>query len=197
MPRRHRDDRYRELVDAAARTFAQRGVQNTLVSDIVKTAGVAQGTFYLYFRTKDDALLAVVDQLAETLEARLEAAVRAPDLTAPERIRRLCGAFVDLTKVPGTPAVVDFMHSPENRILHDRLTAAMAPRLADLLEDVIRQGAAQGDFDVPDPRAAAWFVLSGLQGTESAGVPLAEMPKALDLSADFALRALGHRGERP
>jgi AcrR family transcriptional regulator len=193
MARRRSGDRYGELVAAAARTFSERGVKDTLVSDIVKAAGVAQGTFYLYFKTKDDIVLAVVDELVGRLQRNLTEAVQAEGLPAPERLRLLCSVLGNLTDLPGTPAIVDFMHRPENRVLHDRLVAALAPRLVDLMETVIRQGVAAGDFDVPDARRAAWFVLSGLQGTELSGVPLAEMPEALTLSADLALRALGYR----
>ncbi len=193
--RRSRDVRYAELVSAAARTFAEQGVQHTLVSDIVKAAGVAQGTFYLYFKTKDDVLLAVVDQLVDALQASLTEAMQAEGLSAAARLRMLCDVLGRLATVPGTPAVVDFMHLQENRPLHDRLVAALAPRLVDLMEQVIRQGVAEGTFDVPDARSAAWFVLSGLQGTEFSGTPLAETPKALRSAADLALRALGYRGE--
>ncbi len=194
MAKRRKGDRYQELVAAAARIFAERGVNSTLVSDIVKAAGVAQGTFYLYFKTKDDIVLAVVDQLVDVLEGNLANAVRADGRSAAERLRLLCEVLADLASVPGTPEIVDFMHSSENRILHDRLVAALAPRLVDLMEGVIRQGQAEGSFDVKDARRAAWFVLSGLQGTELSGVPLAEMPEALNVSADLALRALGFKG---
>lgn len=192
--RRSPDVRYAELVSAAAKTFAERGVQNTLVSDIVKMAGVAQGTFYLYFKTKDDIVLAVVDHLVGALQASLTDAVNAEGLTAAGRLRLLCDVLGQLTTVPGTPEIVNFMHRPENRPLHDRLVAALAPRLVDLMEQVIQQGVVEGTFDVADARAAAWFVLSGLQGTELSGIPLSETPRALTSAADLALRALGYRG---
>ncbi len=197
MARRSRDTRYAELVSAAAATFAERGVQNTLVSDIVKAAGVAQGTFYLYFKTKDDVVLAVVDSIVDRLQASLEAAVAGEGISAVERLRLLCDALGSLTAVPGTTEIVDFMHAPENRPLHDRLVASLAPKLVDLMAGVIRQGVAEGSFDVPDPRAAAWFVLAGLQGTELSGTPVAEAPQALGSAAVLALRALGYQEHRP
>lgn len=42
------------ILDAAIRVFKEKGFQKTRVSDIVSAAGVAQGTFYLYFPSKDD-----------------------------------------------------------------------------------------------------------------------------------------------
>ena len=42
------------LLDAAVRKFHQKGYQKTRISDIVSEAGVAQGTFYLYFKSKEE-----------------------------------------------------------------------------------------------------------------------------------------------
>lgn len=44
------------LFDAAERLFAQKGINNTVIDDIVKEAGVAKGTFYLYFKNKYDII---------------------------------------------------------------------------------------------------------------------------------------------
>jgi len=43
-----------QLIDAAVHIFHQKGFQKTRISDIVSEAGVAQGTFYLYFRSKEE-----------------------------------------------------------------------------------------------------------------------------------------------
>jgi AcrR family transcriptional regulator len=188
-----REARRAELVSAAAAVFAQRGVANTAVSDIVKAAGVAQGTFYLYFDSKDDAVLAVVDQIAngicEQTATRIAAATSAVD-----KLTSFSGVLSEAGAQPGAAAVVDLMHLPENRLLHDRLAEDITRRLVPQLETVVAHGVAEGVFDVGDPGAAAWFVLAGLQSVELAGTPLAEMPAALAKATAFALRALGYTG---
>ena len=190
-----REARRAELVSAAAAVFARRGVANTAVSDIVKAAGVAQGTFYLYFDSKDDAVLAVVDRIAngicEQTAARIEAAA-----TAVDKLTSFSGVLSETGSEPGAAAVVDLMHQPENRLLHDRLAEDITRRLVPLLEAVVEQGIAEAAFDVGDPWAAAWFVLAGLQSVELAGTPLPEMPAALAKATAFALRALGYQGRQ-
>ncbi|HTQ14455.1 MAG TPA: TetR/AcrR family transcriptional regulator [Rhizomicrobium sp.] len=54
-------DRRRQLLDAALRCFSRNGFHNTTTADIVRDAGVAQGTFYLYFKTKADVIAALAD----------------------------------------------------------------------------------------------------------------------------------------
>src|SRR5216110_1264927 len=46
-----------QIVDAAIRVFARNGYYNSRVSDIAREAGIASGTIYLYFRTKDEILV--------------------------------------------------------------------------------------------------------------------------------------------
>jgi len=59
---RARDKRRKQLLDAATRVFAQKGYWSASITDIIRSAGVARGTFYLYFRSKRDVFLAIADK---------------------------------------------------------------------------------------------------------------------------------------
>ncbi len=192
-PRVDRASRRAELAGAAARVFAEQGVAGTVVSDIVKAAGVAQGTFYLYFDSKDDVVLAVAEQFVAEVGESIEASVLGPGVDAPSRLRSLVASLNDMVEDPAKAAIAELLHRPENSALHDRLTEPLAHRLFILVEGIVAQGVAEGSMDVPDVVAAAWFVLGGLQGVERAGTPIADMPAALDNSVELALRALGVR----
>jgi AcrR family transcriptional regulator len=197
MPRVvNREARRAELVSAAATVFAQRGVANTAVSDIVKAAGIAQGTFYLYFDSKDDAVLAVVERMADAISENTAARTEAAS-SAVDKLLALRGVLSEVGAEPEATALVELMHRPENRILHDRLAGDVTRRLVPLLEAIVEQGLADGVFSVDDTRAAAWFVLAGLQSVELAGTAIGEMPAALAKAIEFALRALGYQGPRP
>jgi len=50
-------DKPQNIIEAAVRVFARKGYYNSRVSDIAREAGIAAGTIYLYFRTKDDILV--------------------------------------------------------------------------------------------------------------------------------------------
>jgi AcrR family transcriptional regulator len=188
-----RTARRAELTSAAARVFAQRGVANTAVSDIVKEAGVAQGTFYLYFDSKDDAVLAVVEQIGAEMVVAIESAVHASGTTAVEKLMGLRDVLMSFDDDPAAVALADFIHRPENRALHDRLGESLTPSLVPLVEAIVAQGVSEGAFDVADTRVAAWFVLGGLQSAELSGTPTAEMPAAIAAVTALALQSLGHK----
>jgi len=191
-----REARRAELVSAAASLFSERGVAKTTVSDIVKVAGVAQGTFYLYFDSKDEVVLAVVERMGEAMIDGAAARVEAGQ-SVVDKLLILRDLLSDVGSEPGAAELIELMHRPENRALHDRFAEDLTPRFVPLVEEIVEQGVAEGVFNVEDTRAAAWFVLAGLQSVELAGTAVPEMPAALAKATGFALRALGYQGSRP
>jgi TetR/AcrR family transcriptional regulator, fatty acid metabolism regulator protein len=73
------DQRRQQLLDAATWVFARKGYRRAGISDIIARAGVARGTFYLYFDSKEQVFLAIV----ETFHARITRAIAEGEQTAP------------------------------------------------------------------------------------------------------------------
>ncbi len=63
-----RESRRRAILQAARRTFAESGFHRTHVSDIIEAAGIARGTFYLYFESKNAIFLELLDELMAELK---------------------------------------------------------------------------------------------------------------------------------
>ncbi len=72
LPRRSPQDRRALILNAAREVFADRNYEEVAVSEIVKRAGVAQGTFYLYFPKKQAILSALAEELIAALDAALD-----------------------------------------------------------------------------------------------------------------------------
>lgn len=68
------EDRKHQILAAARAVFDEKGYESATVSDVVKRAGVAQGTFYLYFESKRDAVLELSRQPMEEISSRMRAA---------------------------------------------------------------------------------------------------------------------------
>ena len=61
------DERRQDLLDAAVHVFAQKGIGKTTVSDVTEAAGVAKGTFYLYFDSKDRLVAALKERFVDEI----------------------------------------------------------------------------------------------------------------------------------
>jgi AcrR family transcriptional regulator len=181
-------ERKQQLLDAAARLFAERGYENTRVIDIVRAAGVAKGLFYWYFDNKE----ALFAELAETIRLELRREQRhAMDPDAPPlvRIRQ------------GTEASVQFMAAHahffsllevEGRNFTEVLRRGSDQHVSDLLA-IIREGQRLGHIREEDPRLLALGVVgivghfSHFHRTGRISVPLDELGAFV---ARFVVRSL-------
>jgi len=66
-----RGQRRREILDAAKELFAERGFHASSISDIIKRARIARGTFYLYFNSKDAVFESILELAIDELQARI------------------------------------------------------------------------------------------------------------------------------
>src|ERR687887_1219224 len=74
------------ILRAAIDVFADRGYFNAQVADVARAAGVAAGTVYLYFRSKDDLLVSILERTMRDCLARGRAPAETADAAA--RLRR-------------------------------------------------------------------------------------------------------------
>jgi TetR/AcrR family transcriptional regulator, fatty acid metabolism regulator protein len=81
-------DKRERILDAAVKVFAAEGFYNAKVSQIAQAAGVADGTIYLYFKSKDDLLIQLFEDRMERVNANLRAAL-ASETTAAAQLKRV------------------------------------------------------------------------------------------------------------
>lgn len=77
-----RADRRKAIIDAAVSVFAKKGFFGAKVSEIAETAGVADGTIYLYFKSKDDLLISLFEECMAQINDHFLSVIGA--LTDPE-----------------------------------------------------------------------------------------------------------------
>jgi AcrR family transcriptional regulator len=146
------DVRRDELLDAALALFLEHGYERTSVEQITQAVGVAKGTFYHYFETKDALLEQLVDRYSIRLFEEVEAAIAHTDGDAISRLRVLMSSSTTakLTRADETLLITESLYSPTNRTMLDRMRDGWMERLRPIIAQIIEQGCAEGSFDVPD-----------------------------------------------
>jgi TetR/AcrR family fatty acid metabolism transcriptional regulator len=139
-----------QIIDAAIRVFARTGYYNSRVSDIAREAGIASGTIYLYFKTKDEILVTLFrEKMAEWVSLVRREIATEPDPVA--KLRRLVALhFSVLESNPDLAEVVQV----ELRQGHKFFRGASAHEISAyfaLIGGVLEEGIGTGQIrrDVP------------------------------------------------
>lgn len=151
--------RRRDLLDAGLAVFVEKGVAAATLDHVTQRAGVAKGTFYLHFDSKEHLLAALQADFEQRLVERIDARVA----DAGENWAARLDAWLDaaLTDYPADRALHDVLfHHP---VLPDSPKGVHAERdLAGSLTDLIEGGIEAGAFRTSDPPLTAMLLCSAL-----------------------------------
>src|SRR3954447_10853564 len=84
-----------KLLEAARKVFAEKGLGEATARDIVRETDLASGTFYNYFRDKEAASRALLEQMAERSRALVRARRREPGASVEERVANAYRAYFE------------------------------------------------------------------------------------------------------
>ena len=126
----------------------------TTVADVAEAAGVAKGTMYLYYESKDDLLAGL---RSRDLEHYAEALRSSPGKSTSERIRQMIVGLFEFAA--GHHELHHLLFHEAGFSEEDAFTSVRAQ-----LTDLITEGVETGELDVPDVQTAAAFVLHGVHG---------------------------------
>ena len=131
-----------DLLNIAYRMFIEKGYENTSVDDIIIEAGIAKGTYYYYFESKEATLEAVIEMMIEKAEIVAKAALMNP-VSIPQKLASVVYAFQ-----PNKDEVVitDVLERKENIVMHDKIGKKIVEVAVPILSDIVREGIAQGIF---------------------------------------------------
>jgi TetR/AcrR family transcriptional regulator, fatty acid metabolism regulator protein len=145
--REQRNDKRARILDAAVKVFAERGYFSSTVAEIARAAGVADGTIYLYFKSKDDLLFELFDDKMTQLIADAKSAL-AQEQDAPSRLKRFIRLHFSLVeKNPDLASVlvVELRQSAQLLKVADRQKLGAA--YLELIGQVVREGQERGELD--------------------------------------------------
>jgi AcrR family transcriptional regulator len=154
------EERRQELIDAAERLFMEKGYEATAVSDIVQDVGVAQGTFYYYFPSKEEILEAVIEKDMAALEDDVRVITEDPHLDPAAKINAIVNSIIGISS--SRKEIMDYLHKESNAVMHEKMERHLIERLVPLMAEVVSQGVAVGRFDVQYPTEAVEFLLASM-----------------------------------
>lgn len=167
------DKRERILV-AAERIFARHGFFAARVSEIAREAGVADGTIYLYFKSKDDLLISLFENRMKQVNDQLRQAIAGKP--PAEQLRAFIHTYLQLVSDEPTAAevlTIELRQSTKFMKEYDN------PQFADFLRmlgGIIADGQARGELDAAIPSHIAARMIFGIVDELALAWVLAKQP---------------------
>ena len=162
------EERRADIINAACALFLSKGYENTTMKDVMVRLGIAKGTIYHYFSSKEDLLEAVICLVAEQEVARQAEAIKNCKGNALERMRLLTLAGAHDSSEHGD--LLEHLHKPANTGMHIRLLAHVIMLQAPFYATLIEEGCREGIFTTAHPLECAEFLLAGFQFMVDQGI---------------------------
>lgn len=178
-----RAEKHDRILSAAAKIFARKGFFNAKISEIAREAQVADGTIYLYFKSKDDILIHLFEEKMEEILGALRQQIDAPGLDPVERLERFILFHLHLVETyPDMAEVITIELRQSHKFMKEYVPRRFFDYL-DAVSNLIIEGQQAGMIrDDLDPRitrialfgALDEVSLQWLRASEGRKFPLAE-----------------------
>ena len=152
------DERKNEIIKTSAALFSEKGYDKCSVNDILNAVGIAKGTFYYYFKSKEDVLDAAIEYVSEQVLEQVQKVANQKELSPVDRmIQVLLAARVTN---PTGEVLIQEMHKTRNALLHQKTLVSILTMLTPVLTEIVDEGNAAGSFHCAYPEQSVQILLS-------------------------------------
>lgn len=187
------------IIQEMIELFAERGFHGATLDVLAERLRVTKPFVYQFFRSKEDLLVTVYERGARHIVELIDEALKR-DAPPYELLYRFVYSFAHQnveSRAIGAVYLQEEKNIPAARL---RVVRAVQKEFDDKLTALIARGIKQGEFDVKDPRLAAFAIIGMVRWiqqwySQMEGAPPA--PHVADHFAQFALRLVGYTGKLP
>jgi AcrR family transcriptional regulator len=160
------DERKSQILNAAEQVFTKKGLDLARMDDIAEETGLSKGTLYLYFKSKDELIIAILDRIFQGVFKQLEARKK-DQLSATEAINQFTEEAIHDYKrmLRLMPVAYEFLALAfRNKVVQKALTQYFRYYM-DVLVPIVQCGIDTGEFRPVDPRETAIAAGAIYEGT--------------------------------
>jgi AcrR family transcriptional regulator len=147
-----------EILDTAEKLFTVKGYEAATINDILEAVQIAKGTFYYYFKSKEDVLDGIVKRQIDAGLEKAQAIAADPKLGVEEKL--LSVILAQKPKKTVKKKVLPVIHKPANALLHQKILSEYVLRLSPILSGILQEGINQKIFSTPYPKEITEILLT-------------------------------------
>lgn len=156
------EERRKEILETAERLFLTKGYTKTTVNDILKEIGIAKGTFYHYFKSKEEVMDEIIMRIIKEDVTKVKRIVSNPDIPVLDKLFKI---LMEQSPKSGDvkEKMIEQFHQPNNAEMHQKSLVQSIIHLSPILTEVLEQGIEEGIFSTPYPQETIELLLSSAQ----------------------------------
>jgi len=157
-------ERRQQILSAARDLFARRGYHQTTIDDIVDEAGVARGTYYLYYEDKRAVFSDLIDRFSQRLTMAIDRIVTDDEArSVADQVRSNIRAILGVCLAERAMTKILFTDAAGIDSAFDRKLATFYDAVVQLLTESLRDGQTLGIVRDGEPRVLAYLTLGALK----------------------------------
>lgn len=147
MIRVDREAKKRYILAAASRVFARKGFFNTRISDIARECSMADGTLYIYFKSKDDILISIFEEKMEYFLQRFREKLSSSPDSAQDQLKDFVTEYFALAKeFPDFAEVITVELRQSSKFIKEYSNEKFFEFLK-IIQSIIERGIRKGEID--------------------------------------------------
>lgn len=160
------EERKAQIINAAEDVFTQKGFNEARMDDIADETGLSKGTLYLYFKSKDDLITAILDRMFQ-FEFKQMADLNSANLSAADTIWKMTDILAKdiLGFMRLAPIVYQFLALAFRNKYVQKALKKYINQYIDMITPIIEQGIKSGEFRKVDAREVAIAISAIIEGT--------------------------------
>lgn len=148
-----------EIIEVAAREFAEKGYDGANINEIAIMAGIGKGTIYLYFKTKKELYLETIRTIVDRFNKTSDNII-SMDLNSFEKLKLTIETFFQLERESISFLKLWSRYQFQNNPVFPEEVSEIFKDLRQPLCEIIEEGVEKGEISTPYPTVIGYFILS-------------------------------------
>jgi AcrR family transcriptional regulator len=155
------EERKKEIMDTAAQFFMTKGYEETSVNMIVEHLNIAKGTFYYYFKSKEEILGSILEEYLEQFAQQIRLIILNKEMNAYEKLQFVLKSILSSNQEP--KHLTQHIEDNKSGKLHQMMDEKFYEKFKPIIVSILKQGMEEGIFDISYPEELTEILLMGVR----------------------------------
>jgi len=150
------ETRRKEFIEVARELFMEKGFEQTSISDITSKMGMSHGSFFYYFKSKNDVMKAVICDILNYWKEFMDNLAANEEMNGLEKMQLILQMSIESSTVKQN--INEFFEKKGNAAMYQEYRKRSHEIIMPLITEIVEQGVEEGIFDLEFPKETVEYV---------------------------------------